>query len=190
MEKRGRRHQPALRVSSRRDRAIEWRCDGGTRRCPASASRGDRDCQVHPGRIDGRLPGDDRRGRGAPTESVGQRQEPSRPAGPRSPGSPRGRPVVAKAAVINPLGPVAEALNSRSVRYVLIGVYGANLYAPGGQSVFITDDADLVFRSTPTTSCAPGMPVTPAGSTCGWAASLSMVPAIAGLRNRSSSGAH
>jgi hypothetical protein len=45
--------------------------------------------------------------------------------------------------VINPLGPVAEALNSRSVRYVLIGVYGANLYAPGGQSVFITDDADL-----------------------------------------------
>jgi hypothetical protein len=51
--------------------------------------------------------------------------------------------LVAKAAVINPLGPVAEALNSRSVRHVLIGVYGANLYAPGGQSVFITDDADL-----------------------------------------------
>jgi len=35
------------------------------------------------------------------------------------------------------------------VRYVLIGVYGANLYAPGGQPLFITSDADLLLPLDP-----------------------------------------
>ena len=43
----------------------------------------------------------------------------------------------------HPLVPLALALNARGVRYVLIGVSGANLYAPGGQAVFATDDVDL-----------------------------------------------
>jgi hypothetical protein len=47
--------------------------------------------------------------------------------------------------VNNPFVPVADALNTRSVRYLLIGVYGANLYAPGGQAIFMTDDADLLL---------------------------------------------
>jgi hypothetical protein len=43
----------------------------------------------------------------------------------------------------NPLVPLARALAMRSVRYVLIGVSGANLYAPGGQARFLTEDYDL-----------------------------------------------
>lgn len=35
------------------------------------------------------------------------------------------------------------ALNARSVRAVLIGVYAANLYAPSGQALFVTRDADF-----------------------------------------------
>jgi hypothetical protein len=41
------------------------------------------------------------------------------------------------------LAPVARALAERSVRYVLIGVSGANLYAPGGQAIVITKDIDF-----------------------------------------------
>ena len=43
----------------------------------------------------------------------------------------------------NPLVPLGRALALRSVRYVLIGVSGANLYAPGGQASFVTKDYDL-----------------------------------------------
>jgi hypothetical protein len=45
--------------------------------------------------------------------------------------------------VSHPLAPVSHALARRAVRYVLIGVAGANLYAPGGQAIFSTDDFDL-----------------------------------------------
>lgn len=43
----------------------------------------------------------------------------------------------------DPLTPLARALASHSVRYVLIGVAGANLYAPSGGARFITEDYDL-----------------------------------------------
>lgn len=43
----------------------------------------------------------------------------------------------------HPLAPLARRLAERHVRYVLIGVSGANLYGPGGQAVFTTDDIDL-----------------------------------------------
>lgn len=43
----------------------------------------------------------------------------------------------------NPFAPLGRALAARSVRYVLIGVSGANLYAPGGQATFVTKDYDL-----------------------------------------------
>lgn len=43
----------------------------------------------------------------------------------------------------HPLAPLARALAQRSVRYLLIGVSGANLYGPGGQAVFTTEDFDL-----------------------------------------------
>lgn len=41
------------------------------------------------------------------------------------------------------LAVVARELAARSVRYVLIGVSGANLYGPAGQAVFTTKDVDL-----------------------------------------------
>ena len=37
----------------------------------------------------------------------------------------------------------------RSVRYVVIGVSGANLYGPSGQAVFTTDDFDLFLPPDP-----------------------------------------
>lgn len=43
----------------------------------------------------------------------------------------------------NPIVPLGRALAARGVRYVLIGVSGANLYAPDGQARFITEDYDL-----------------------------------------------
>ena len=43
----------------------------------------------------------------------------------------------------HPLSPLAGELRRRGVRYVLIGVSGANLYGPAGQAVFTTDDIDL-----------------------------------------------
>ena len=49
----------------------------------------------------------------------------------------------------HPLAPLASELAARSVRYLLIGVSGANLYAPSGQAVFITDDIDLFLPSDP-----------------------------------------
>lgn len=43
----------------------------------------------------------------------------------------------------NPLIPIGRALATHSVRYVVIGVAGANLYAPSGGARFITEDYDL-----------------------------------------------
>lgn len=43
----------------------------------------------------------------------------------------------------HPLTQLARALARRSVRYVLIGVSGANLYSPTGQAIFTTQDFDL-----------------------------------------------
>jgi hypothetical protein len=45
--------------------------------------------------------------------------------------------------VTHPLAPLAARLAARAVRYVLIGVSGANLYGPDGQAIFMTDDFDL-----------------------------------------------
>jgi hypothetical protein len=45
--------------------------------------------------------------------------------------------------VTHPLVPLARALGERDVRYLLIGVSGANLYGPGGQAIFATEDLDL-----------------------------------------------
>ena len=45
--------------------------------------------------------------------------------------------------------PLARALGQRSVRYVLIGVSGANLYGPSGQAVFTTEDLDLFMPPDP-----------------------------------------
>jgi hypothetical protein len=41
------------------------------------------------------------------------------------------------------LGQLGRALANRGVRYVLIGVSGANLYAPSGGARFATEDFDL-----------------------------------------------
>lgn len=43
------------------------------------------------------------------------------------------------------LSRLAAAFGVRSVRAVLIGVSGANLYAPGGQAIFPTRDADFLL---------------------------------------------
>ena len=43
----------------------------------------------------------------------------------------------------HPFGILAGALTARSIRYVLIGVSGANMYAPSGGALFVTQDFDL-----------------------------------------------
>ena len=43
----------------------------------------------------------------------------------------------------NPIVPLARAFARHSVKYVLIGVSGANFYAPAGQAAFVTRDYDL-----------------------------------------------
>jgi len=45
--------------------------------------------------------------------------------------------------VTDPFVPLARALAARGVRYVLIGVSGANFYAPSGGARFVTEDYDL-----------------------------------------------
>jgi hypothetical protein len=50
---------------------------------------------------------------------------------------------------MDPLVPLARALHERDVRYVVIGVGGANYYALGGSTVFITEDRDLFLPSDP-----------------------------------------
>ena len=59
------------------------------------------------------------------------------------------RTSCAAEAVSHPLAPLGRALRERQVRYVLIGVSGANLYAPAGQGVFITEDFDLFLPHDP-----------------------------------------
>ena len=49
----------------------------------------------------------------------------------------------------HPLAPLGRALSARSVRYVLIGVSGANLYGPAGQAICTTDDIDLFLPLDP-----------------------------------------
>ena len=49
----------------------------------------------------------------------------------------------------HPLAPIAGALAGRDVRYVLIGVSAANLYGPGGQAIFTTEDFDLFLPPDP-----------------------------------------
>lgn len=49
----------------------------------------------------------------------------------------------------HPLAPLARTLKVHGVRYVLIGVSGANLYGPTGQAVFTTDDFDLFLPADP-----------------------------------------
>jgi hypothetical protein len=51
--------------------------------------------------------------------------------------------------VTHPLAPLARRLEERHVRYLLIGVSGANLYGPGGQAIFATDDIDLFVPLDP-----------------------------------------
>lgn len=43
----------------------------------------------------------------------------------------------------HPYAPLARALADRAVRYLLIGISGANMYAPAGQPRFLTEDFDL-----------------------------------------------
>jgi hypothetical protein len=50
---------------------------------------------------------------------------------------------------MNPIVPLARALATRSVRYVMIGVAGANFYAPDGSAVFVTEDSDLFLPLDP-----------------------------------------
>jgi hypothetical protein len=45
--------------------------------------------------------------------------------------------------VTDPFSPFVKALANRSVRYVLIGVSGANLYTLRQAPMFVTDDRDL-----------------------------------------------
>jgi hypothetical protein len=51
--------------------------------------------------------------------------------------------------VTSSLARFGAALRERHVRAVLIGVYGANLYAPSGQSLFVTRDADFFLPLDP-----------------------------------------
>lgn len=44
---------------------------------------------------------------------------------------------------MNPLASLVRELHARRVRFVVIGVSGANYYAPSGQASFITRDHDL-----------------------------------------------
>lgn len=50
---------------------------------------------------------------------------------------------------MNPIVPIARALAARSVRYVMIGVGGANFYAADGSAVFVTEDSDLFLPLDP-----------------------------------------
>lgn len=47
------------------------------------------------------------------------------------------------------LSPLCRAFAGTSVRYVLIDVSGANLYAPSGQAIFTTEDFDFYLPLEP-----------------------------------------
>jgi hypothetical protein len=50
---------------------------------------------------------------------------------------------------VDPFGPLVQTLHDRSVRFVLVGVAGANYYAPTGSVVFATVDRDLFVPPDP-----------------------------------------
>ena len=50
---------------------------------------------------------------------------------------------------MDPLFPLAHALQAGSVRFVLIGVAGANYYAHSGSTLFTTEDRDLFLPADP-----------------------------------------
>ena len=49
----------------------------------------------------------------------------------------------------DPFATLIENLKSRHVRYVVIGVWGANYYSPGGAATFRTRDRDLFLPPDP-----------------------------------------
>jgi hypothetical protein len=49
----------------------------------------------------------------------------------------------------DPFATLIENLQSRNVRYVVIGVWGANYYSPGGAATFRTRDRDLFLPPEP-----------------------------------------
>ena len=44
---------------------------------------------------------------------------------------------------MDPLASLASALSTGGVRYLVIGVWGANYYAPSGSAMFTTLDRDF-----------------------------------------------
>jgi hypothetical protein len=50
---------------------------------------------------------------------------------------------------VGPFEQVVATLNARGVRFVLIGVSGANYYATSGSSLFVTADRDLYLPPDP-----------------------------------------
>jgi hypothetical protein len=55
---------------------------------------------------------------------------------------------------VGPFEQVVAALNARGVRFVVIGVSGANYYATSGSSLFVTVDRDLYLPPDPATAVA------------------------------------
>jgi len=51
--------------------------------------------------------------------------------------------------VTDPLATLATALAARAARYLLIGVSGANFYAPRAAAKFVTEDWDLFLPTDP-----------------------------------------
>ena len=50
---------------------------------------------------------------------------------------------------MDPLVPLVRALHDRAVRFVLIGVAGANYYATNAAAVFLTEDRDFFLPPDP-----------------------------------------
>jgi predicted nucleotidyltransferase len=55
---------------------------------------------------------------------------------------------------VGPFEQVVAALNSRGVRFVVIGVSGANYYATSGSTLFVTADRDLYLPPDPVNALA------------------------------------
>jgi hypothetical protein len=51
--------------------------------------------------------------------------------------------------VSTPIAPLARELANRGVRFVLIGISGANMWSPGGQGSFVTRDFDFFLPLDP-----------------------------------------
>lgn len=50
---------------------------------------------------------------------------------------------------MNPIAPLVRALTARPVKFVMIGVAGANFYAPDGSAVWVTEDSDFFLPLDP-----------------------------------------